>query len=925
MPALKLDQFSGMLPAWEPHLLPPGQAARSTNGYLFSGALAGWRKPKVLRSLTNAAARFAYRIPTVSQTQARAYLVAVVQPADGHTIGIGDLTYTFRTTLINGGEQLEVLIGATTTETLTNLAHAITADNGENTNAGVQYGLNTTLNQQVKYYLPDTDPVTGLTHPQVYVEDFDGFTYSYMVIGATDFGAAFNAIGVLSSHVLPMRWIFNLADMASNTDTLTGGTNPTFVNAITGSAEWLEFSDPDTDVFKSPVVDDQFNRFYTTSPSQIPQYNTYDRIVADQAFWLLGVPPPGCAVTLDVTGGGNTLQLGSITGSSGSVAGVGNQVYVMKVTMPGDTQISDVAFFSLTDSTTASFAAVIYSDEGGVPGTLLNAGQIVTGVVAGSANTSTFINPTNLSNTTDYWIGFIIDTAITLEAGPAAPVNNTSVWANTFANGPEPSAPAATANQPGLHMYADFVTSDVLEARSYVYTWVTEYDEEGPPSPPTILDGWSNGTWTLGLWQPPPNELGILRNLKKINIYRTVPGEGGTAVFFYVDTVDIGTSSYVDSKPNSDVALNDQLVSTNWFPPPENLQGFTVMQNGMIAAFANNEVWFCEPYHPHAWPPDYVLTVDFPIVGMGITNGALVVCTAANPYVLSGNSPATMAQSKCSSVAPCLSRASILNGDGAVTYMSPNGLIQVTAAGVATNTTDLWFTRENWVQLTPQHDTRAIYLSSCYYCLGSVSRDLSDTSEAQRGFTIALNQDNTSFNIWPQPGGHRLGLQLLDTPTGENIQGVFTDPWTGIGLLISNGQIWYFDFTDAAPDMQVYTWRSKLYQQNSRRNYGAIKVFFAPVQPAPLPALNATRIEADADDVTWNTLPADRWGYIKTYADHNNDGALELVDCREIRSSGELLRIVGGFKADTWQFEVVARIAISNIQIATTVKELAQL
>ena len=43
MPALKIEQFGGQLPAWENHLLPPGQAASSVNTYLFSGALEGWR------------------------------------------------------------------------------------------------------------------------------------------------------------------------------------------------------------------------------------------------------------------------------------------------------------------------------------------------------------------------------------------------------------------------------------------------------------------------------------------------------------------------------------------------------------------------------------------------------------------------------------------------------------------------------------------------------------------------------------------------------------------------------------------------------------------------------------------------------------------------------------------------------------------
>lgn len=255
--------------------------------------------------------------------------------------------------------------------------------------------------------------------------------------------------------------------------------------------------------------------------------------------------------------------------------------------------------------------------------------------------------------------------------------------------------------------------------------------------------------------------------------------------------------------------------------------------------------------------------------------------------------------------------------------MSQNGLIQVTSAGVATNTTDLWFTREKWQQLAPQRYGRAIYLASCYYCMASVSPDGTDTSLAKTGFFIALDQDNTSFTIWPQPGGHRIGFGVLDSPTGENIQNVLTDPWTGVGMFVSDGKVWYMDFSDPAPERMPYVWKSKLYQQNAKRNYSAMKVFFTV--PQVTATLNATRIEEVASDSAWNLpLPADRYGYLRTYVDVDGTGDMTLIDVREIRKPGEMLRIIDGFKAEHWQWEVYGRVVVSNIQIATSPKELAQ-
>ena len=60
----------------------------------------------------------------------------------------------------------------------------------------------------------------------------------------------------------------------------------------------------------------------------------------------------------------------------------------------------------------------------------------------------------------------------------------------------------------------------------------------------------------------------------------------------------------------------------------------------MIAGWKDNEVWFCEPYRPHAWPVKYVVNVDYPIVGLGtIDQSCMDADVGASPTVVVEHSP----------------------------------------------------------------------------------------------------------------------------------------------------------------------------------------------------------------------------------------------------------------------------------------------
>lgn len=693
---------------------------------------------------------------------------------------------------------------------------------------------------------------------------------------------------------------------------------------ITAASTWLEFDDPETTVVRSQVADDQFDRYYIASPTlknqqgiSGPQYAAKDVFVAGDKPFLLGVPAPVCAPGVAVTGGGDFGTVGHSTNSTATGTGPldSNYVYMVKITPNGAMDLLDVAVNILSTSATCSYMAVLYSDDGTgtKPVDLLNAGVVQTGFVAGTIN-SPFINPTGLLNGVNYWIGLMFTEPVTVTNQTD---NNTGKrFQCTFSNGPPPIA-STTAPSFDIQMWGDTSTQDVLTARSYVYTWVTKYGEESPPSPNTLVNGWSNGTWHITLWAPDPNDTypnGPNRQIQTVRLYRTISATGGQTEYFWVADIPVGTLEYVDDPATTSdavVALNAVLESTNWFPPPTDLQQIETMPNGMMVGWRGNEVWFCEPYRPHAWPPGYVLTTEFPIVGIAVAGQSVVVCTTSFPYIATGVHPSVCTLTKLQAPEPCLSRGSIISTSAAVFYSSPNGLIIVNPPGQVNNVTETWITRDRWAALTPPKYIHAIYLATTYFAFGVVTNG--DATYAQQGFNIELNADASSFTIWPQPGGHRLGFMPMTAPNGYNVVGMSVDPWTGIGILIQNNQVYYYDFTDTNPTMQPYKWRSKIFQQTSKKNYSAMKVFFDIPSTAPV---QGTRNQAATTDPSWNTLGPNQYGIIRVYGDGN------LVTTREIYKSGELLRILSGFKVEQWQWEFEGRVRISNVQVATTAKEL---
>lgn len=233
--------------------------------------------------------------------------------------------------------------------------------------------------------------------------------------------------------------------------------------------------------------------------------------------------------------------------------------------------------------------------------------------------------------------------------------------------------------------------TDVPETRVYVYTVVNKesgYDFQSAPSAvstdATVRIGQSV---TVGGFASVPSGYTLTHR----RIYRATAG-----VYLFVAEIPIASASYSDSILAED--LGEELPSLTWLPPPDTLKGLINLPGGVMAGFTGRDVYFCDPYHPQAWPVQYMQSLDFPVVGLGRMDTTLAVVTTGTPYFIQGSAPDSMVVVKSDLEQACASKRSIVSFNGTVIYASPDGLVSLSPNG-SKIITEKYFTRAQWQSL----------------------------------------------------------------------------------------------------------------------------------------------------------------------------------------------------------------------------------
>jgi len=253
-------------------------------------------------------------------------------------------------------------------------------------------------------------------------------------------------------------------------------------------------------------------------------------------------------------------------------------------------------------------------------------------------------------------------------------------------------SPAASGN----------VDTEVPQSRSYIFTYVSYYGEEGvncDAEAAQVVDVHTDQTVVLNF---PPNPSGSYNLLKK-RVYRT----DANGTYRFVGDVGIATDTFSDAV--LDVNLGEEIPTITFDAPADDVSadhpegpmlGLVSMPNGIFAGFAGQTVFFSEAFQPHAYPDEYKLTVKSDIVALAPLNTGLLVLTKEKPAIIQGLDPSSMSMMEVDSSLSCVAKRSVVDMGEFVMYSSPDGLVMATEGGLSL-VTEQTFTRDQWQEYTP--------------------------------------------------------------------------------------------------------------------------------------------------------------------------------------------------------------------------------
>jgi hypothetical protein len=457
--------------------------------------------------------------------------------------------------------------------------------------------------------------------------------------------------------------------------------------------------------------------------------------------------------------------------------------------------------------------------------------------------------------------------------------------------------------------------------RSYVLTQQNDHLEESVPSNPVSIDVTHmhdvkiSGKFVC----PAPLPVGFYVPINTFNLYRSNVGADGVAAYQRVPLSPVSTlpnniGTAFGTLPHAAYAfVNDYSSQYGWYivdtvqpwqlqetlpsldwdaPPARSLMGLTSWRNGMMAAFAGNLVYFCEPFRPFAWPGAYTIAIPRNVLALAVDENALIAITDGEPYILTGTHPSNVVYERLQNVESGLKptpNAGGFTGPTRAVTRSPAGIIYASAespilisSGRARDLGRPLFTREEWAN----RYRRSFGVMHLAYSDGKLLCYFTDSTS---GFL--LNIDDAS-------------PQLVEHWPADTVVGDFILPHDDSLYVVtqSGGKSKVSRFLDETTDRVVLYYATRDVEEPQPINFGALQIIGWGNGYALDVAVFADGKQRDVIPVTFDTDGA------------YQDGA-----------KGYTFRLSSGYKARRWRVQLTSRadVSVRQVILASTMSELA--
>ena len=186
-----------------------------------------------------------------------------------------------------------------------------------------------------------------------------------------------------------------------------------------------------------------------------------------------------------------------------------------------------------------------------------------------------------------------------------------------------------------------------------------------------------------------------------------------------------------------------------------------------MAGFVGNDLYFSDPYNPHAWKRAYNLKTKADCVGLGVGSLGLVCVTKGIPELVFGTHPDSLQQDDINTPQAGISKRSVITfGDvvKAVIYASPDGMVMIDGSG-ATRVTRGYYEKKDWAELSPETMEKFGSMSSQELVEAYIQHRANNPQEAAPVADLSDSQVNYIKN---QAGGEE-SYNTLVSWAGENL------------------------------------------------------------------------------------------------------------------------------------------------------------